>query len=98
MTAGRQALCVCYHISSLIGTLGFYLNAYYACRGNIVLATTIAGVSSSMLFAPNLFAIPFCTWMANRFGKQIMLYMVVVSAMIGTLSMLICITPNNPWL
>ena len=83
---------------SLIGTLGFYLNAYYACRGNIVLATTIAGVSSSMLFAPNLLAIPFCTWMANKFGKKIMLYIIVMSAMAGTLSMFIFITPNNPWL
>ncbi len=83
---------------NLISTLGFYLNVYYVCRGNLVLATTIAGVSSTLLFAPNLLAIPICTWLTARFGKKRMLYIIVTSGIVGILSMSVLITPSHPWL
>jgi glycoside/pentoside/hexuronide:cation symporter, GPH family len=82
----------------VIGTLSFHLNAYYVCKGNIVLATTITGVSSTLLFAPNLFAIPFCTWLSNKFGKGMLLYLTVVCGIAGSLSMIVLVTPAHPWL
>jgi GPH family glycoside/pentoside/hexuronide:cation symporter len=63
-----------------------------------VLATTITGVSSTLLFAPNLFAIPLCTWLSNYFGKRTMLYLTVLSGIIGSLSMYVFVTPAHPWL
>jgi len=82
----------------LVGTLGFYLNAYYACKGNLVQAATISGVIGTMLFAPNLLAIPVCTWIANRWDKRTLLYVTVVSGMLGSLSVYFFVTPANPWL
>jgi GPH family glycoside/pentoside/hexuronide:cation symporter len=83
---------------ALINTLGFYLNTYYVCRGNLMLATTITGVVSSVLYLPNLAAIPLCTWLANRLGKRAMLFIIVCCAIVGTLSMIVFITPTDPWL
>jgi GPH family glycoside/pentoside/hexuronide:cation symporter len=83
---------------ALVGTLGFYLNAYYACRGNIVLATTISGVIGCALFAPNLLGIPLCTWIANRWDKRVLLVVSVAFGMIGSISVYFFVTPSNPWL
>jgi len=82
----------------LVGTLGFYLNAYYACGGNLIQATTISGVIGTVLFAPNLVSIPVCTWIANRWDKRILLYVTVVSGILGSLSVYLFVTPANPWL
>jgi GPH family glycoside/pentoside/hexuronide:cation symporter len=83
---------------SLIGTLSFYLNAYYVCKGDLVLATTISGVVSTLLFAPNLVAIPLCTWIANRWDKQTLLYITIASGILGSLTMYVLVTPQHPWL
>ena len=83
---------------SIVGALGFYVNAYYVCRGDIVLAAKIQGVTTAVLFAPNLFAVPLCTWLANRFGKQFLLYLTVISGIIGSLSIYVFFTPEHPWL
>lgn len=82
----------------LVATIGFYLNAYYACRGDLVLATTISGVIGTVLFAPNLLSIPLCTWIANRWDKRTLLYVTVVSGILGSLSVYLFVTPVNPWL
>jgi GPH family glycoside/pentoside/hexuronide:cation symporter len=82
----------------LVGALGFYLNVYYACRGNLTLGTTISGVVATALFAPNLLAIPVCTWIANRWDKRTLLYVVIGCGMMGSLSNYFFVTPSNPWL
>ncbi len=82
----------------LIGTLGFYLNAYYACQGNLLLATTISGAAATALFAPNLLAIPLCTWIANRWDKRTLLYVTAISGLLGSLSVYVFVTPAHPWL
>ncbi|HEX4085771.1 MAG TPA: MFS transporter [Chthoniobacteraceae bacterium] len=82
----------------IVNALTFYLNAFYVCRGDIKLATAIAGVSSTLLFAPNLFAIPLCTWIASRMGKHILLYVTVAFGILGSLSVYPCVTPAHPWL
>lgn len=51
-----------------------------------------------MLFAPNLFAIPLCAWIATRWDKKSLLYITVLSAVAGSLSVYFCVTPANPWL
>jgi len=82
----------------LVGTLGFYVSAYYVCQGDIQLAATIAGVKTTLLFAPNLISIPICTRLATRYGKKFVLYMVAVSGLIGNISIFFCYTPEHPWL
>jgi GPH family glycoside/pentoside/hexuronide:cation symporter len=82
----------------LVATLGFYVNAYYVCQGDITQAATINGVKTTMLFIPNLVAIPICTWLATHFGKKLVLYLVAISGIVGHLSIYIFYTPENPWL
>jgi glycoside/pentoside/hexuronide:cation symporter, GPH family len=83
---------------ALVGTLGFYLNVYYVCRGDVLLAATISGVISTMLFAPNLLAIPICTWIANRWDKRTLLYVIAASGIFGSLLLYPFVTPVHPWL
>lgn len=82
----------------MVNTLGFYVNAYYVCQGDIKLAATINGVKTTRLFAPNLLAIPICTWLTSRYGKKFILYLVAASGLIGNLSIYLFYTPENPWL
>jgi GPH family glycoside/pentoside/hexuronide:cation symporter len=83
---------------ALVGTLGFYVNAYYVCRGNLLLAATISGAIGTVLFAPNLLAIPICTWIANRWDKCTLLYVIAASGILGSLLIYPFVTPVHPWL
>ncbi len=82
----------------LVASLGFYLNAYYACKGDIALATTIAGVIATSLVLPNLIAVPLCTAIANHWEKKTLLYVTVLVGMSGSFSVYFFVTPSNPWL
>ncbi|HVU32941.1 MAG TPA: MFS transporter [Opitutaceae bacterium] len=82
----------------LVGTLGFYVNAYYVCRGDIALAAKIEGLRGTLLVAPNLVAIPLCTWLSTRLSKISLLYTVASVGLVGYLSMYIFYTPAHPWL
>lgn len=82
----------------LVNALGFYVNAYDVCRGDVGLAAKIQGVKSTLLFAPNLIAIPVCTWISMRFGKKLLLYAIAICGIIGKLSIYLFYTPENPWL
>ena len=82
----------------LVGVLGFYVNAYYVCDGNIQLATEIQGVKSTLLFLPNLLTIPFCTWLTARYGKKFLLYLTAASGLLGNISIYFLYTPAHPWL
>jgi len=82
----------------LVGTLGFYVNAYYLCGGDLGQAAQIQGVKATMLVVPNILVIPFCAWLARRFGKRALLYGVFLLGIIGNLSIYIFYIPSNPWL
>jgi glycoside/pentoside/hexuronide:cation symporter, GPH family len=81
----------------LIGVVGFYLNTYYICKGDLVFSTTITGAVSTLLFVPSLLFIPLCTWIAGRWDKQTLLYITTVFAILGSLSAYLFMTPAHPW-
>jgi GPH family glycoside/pentoside/hexuronide:cation symporter len=82
----------------LVGSLGFYLNTYYICKGNLILATEISGVCGTLLVAPNLIGVPLCTWLSSKFGKQPLLYIIAITGILGNLSVYLFYTPEHPWL
>jgi GPH family glycoside/pentoside/hexuronide:cation symporter len=82
----------------LVGILGFYVNAYYVCDGNLALATEIQGVKSTLLFLPNLLTIPLCTWLTAKYGKKFLLYVTAASGLLGNISIYFFYTPSHPWL
>ena len=83
---------------TMVSTLGFYVNAYYVCRGDVALAGKIQGVISLLLFAPNMISIPLCTRLVARYGKRMLLYLTVGSGVVGNLLIYVCYTPAHPWL
>ncbi|WP_043582157.1 MFS transporter [Geminisphaera colitermitum] len=83
---------------ALVSSLGFYVNAYHVCRGDLVLAAKIQGVKSSLLLVPAILAVPFCTWLSARLGKHMMLYLTTGCGMLGYLSVYVFYTPEHPWL
>ncbi|AHF93456.1 Na+/melibiose symporter-like transporter [Opitutaceae bacterium TAV1] len=82
----------------LVSSLGFYVNAYYVCRGDLVLAAKIQGASSTAVFLPAILAVPFCTWLSARFGKRMLLYIIGAVGIAGYLSVYLFYTPEHPWL
>lgn len=83
---------------SLISSLGFYVNAYYVCHGDLALAVKIQGVKSTAVLVPSILAVPFCTWLASRFGKHVILYATGICSIVGYLSIYLFFTPEHPWL
>ncbi|WPJ97106.1 MFS transporter [Coraliomargarita algicola] len=82
----------------LVGSLGFYVNAYYVCGGDLKQAGIINGVKASLLILPNLLSVPLCTWLSSHYGKRFVLYFIGISGILGYLSVYIFYTPANPWL
>ncbi|WP_043589239.1 MFS transporter [Geminisphaera colitermitum] len=82
----------------LVAALGFYVNAYYVCRGDLALAAKMQGLKSTAVFLPGILAIPFCTWLSSRYGKRFLLYLTGGVAITGYLSIYIFYTPAHPWM
>lgn len=82
----------------LVSTMGFYINTYYVCGGDVALAAKVQGVIQTALFIPGIILIPFCLWFSNRYGKRMLLYLVVGLAILGYLSIYIFMQPGHPWL
>lgn len=82
----------------LVSTLGFYVNAYYVCGGDVTLATKVQGGITTALYVPGFLCIPICLWISNRFGKRMLLYFVMTLGVVGYLSVYLCMRPGMPWL
>lgn len=82
----------------LVGTLGFYLNLYYVCEGDLALAAKFQGVINTALFLPSLLAIPFCVWFSAKYGKRKLLYLITAMSISGFLATYIFYIPGKPWL
>ncbi len=82
----------------LVGSLGFYLNAYYVNGGDVGAAAKVQGVINTVVFSTTFLAIPFCSWFSSRFGKQALLYLVCGLSAAGALSTYIFLRPGHPWL
>jgi GPH family glycoside/pentoside/hexuronide:cation symporter len=83
---------------ALVGALIFYINAYYVCRGDIAQAAKIEWLRQAVLVGPNLLGIPLCTWLATRYGKHTLLYIIALSGILHYLSVYVFFTPEHPWL
>lgn len=81
----------------IVGTLGFYVNAYYVCEGDVSLAAKVQGVIQTALFIPGIVLIPFCSWVASRYGKRMLLYFVTVCSILGYLTAYIFFIPGQPY-
>lgn len=84
--------------AGLVATLGFYLNAYYVCEGDLTLAAKIQGIKATAYFVPGLLAIPFFTWLSARIGKIRLVNLTLLGGILSQLAVLVCYNPKYPYL
>jgi len=84
--------------SSLVASLGLYLNIYYVCGGDLKTASVIQGVKSTVIFLPGLLSVPFWVWVCEKLGKKAALRLTILMGFVANLLVLVCYTPEHPYL
>ena len=84
--------------SSMVSSLGLYLNIYYVNRGDFQTAAIIQGWKSTASFLPGLLAIPLWSWISERLGKTKALGLTIIMGFISNGLVYVCYTPNLPYL
>jgi len=83
---------------TMVGHLGFYLVAYYACRGNLKAAALVMALKATIATITAVIACPFIGAAAKRFGKDRVFKVLLIVGVLSSLSMWVLITPHNPYL
>lgn len=86
------------NVEGLIMGMGGFLMVYYACGGDTILAAKISGTGGSLSGVLGLFSIPLFSWIANRYGKEKSLFVVVAAGGLLALGVLVFYNPAMPWL
>jgi GPH family glycoside/pentoside/hexuronide:cation symporter len=84
--------------SSLVSSLGLYLNIYYICGGDIKTASVIQGIKSTVIFIPGLLSVPFWAWACEKIGKKAALRCTIIMGLIANILVYFCYTPAHPYL
>lgn len=82
----------------LVGPFSLFISIYHVCNGDMKLATTIAGIGTTINTALSIGLIPVVTFLASRFGKRETLLLAQVLLILGSLLTWFVFTPANPWL
>jgi len=83
---------------TLVGNLGFYLVAFYACRGDLKQASLVTAVKATVTMVAAVIACPLVGAAAKRFGKDRIFNIMLLLGVLSSLSMWFLITPANPYL
>ncbi len=87
MTIGMQS----------VGTVGFYVSAYYVFGGDKSAAGLVAGYGGTAMMILSTVTIPLFTWLSRKLGKIPTLYICGVGYLLATLSQWWLITPEHPY-
>lgn len=82
----------------LVSQLGFYLLAYYACRGDLKYASLVAGTKATVSVVVGTLACPLIGALAKRLDRAPVFNSLLAMGLIGTVSTWFLLTPANPWL
>lgn len=82
---------------SAIGGLGQYVNIYYVCHGDMILAGTIAGIKGSILAVSGIVLLPFFTWLGEKYEKRTVVLVMLGVSMTGHLMNYVLMTPEHPY-
>lgn len=83
---------------TLVANLGFYLTAFYACRGDLKLAAFVTAVKASAATIAAVLSCPLVGAAAKRLGKDIVFNFMLLLGVVSSLSEWYLITPVNPYL
>lgn len=84
--------------TSLHWNLNFYVKLYYVCGGDQQVASTIAGLQSTLQVFASYLGIPLFQWLARRIGKRGSLMTIFVIVGLASASTYVLYTPANPYL
>lgn len=83
---------------SAIGGLSQYVNIYYICSGDMLLAGTIAGVKGTVLAVSGVAMLPVFTWLGERYDKRRVVLMMLGVGIFGHLLNIFLMSPRYPYL
>jgi GPH family glycoside/pentoside/hexuronide:cation symporter len=83
---------------TLVAHLGFYLVAFYACGGDLKMASLVGAIKGTIATTAAVIACPLIGAAAKHFGKDRTFNALLALGMISSLSMWWLITPVNPYL
>jgi len=81
-----------------ISGLGSYVNIYYVCGGDMLMAGTITGIKGSILAVTGICLLPVFTWLGERYDKRAVVMMMLGTCTFGHLLNIILMTPAMPYL
>lgn len=84
--------------STMVGTLGFYLNIYYINGGDLQKAGIIQGLKSTATLVPGILSVPLWAWISEKIGKKRALGMTILLGFVANLLVYFCYTPRFPYL
>jgi GPH family glycoside/pentoside/hexuronide:cation symporter len=84
--------------SSMVGSLGLYLNIYYVNGGDLQQASIIQGLKSTATLIPGILSVPFWAWVSEKFGKRHALGLTIAMGFVGNMLIYFCYTPEYPYL
>ncbi|RRJ95623.1 sodium:melibiose symporter [Opitutaceae bacterium TAV4] len=97
----RALICISFFLvlgTTSIASLGQYVNFYYACQGDLALGAAILGWKATITVTAGIAAIPFFTWLGERFDKCTVVMVMLGTSMTGHLLNWFLMTPTNPYL
>ncbi|MEO8614701.1 MAG: MFS transporter [Luteolibacter sp.] len=82
---------------SAIGGLGQYVNIYYVCNGDMIMAGTIAGVKGTVLAVSGICMLPVFAWLGEKYDKRTVVILMLGISMFGHLLNYVLMTPEHPY-
>lgn len=83
---------------SAIGSLGQYVNIYYVCRGDMLLAGTIGGIKGTLLAISGIAMLPLFAWLGEKYDKRTVVLGMLGMSMFGHFLNYWLMTPAYPYL
>ncbi|HSI09249.1 MAG TPA: MFS transporter [Rariglobus sp.] len=82
---------------SAIGGLGQYVNIYYVCNGDMLLAGTITGIKHTVLAVSGIAMLPFFAWLGEKYDKRTVVLLMLGMSMFGHLLNYWLMDPAHPY-
>lgn len=84
--------------TSMIGSLGIYINSYYIFDGDTKAGASLAATSGMVYTIVSILAIPVVMTLANRYGKRNMMMACLICCVTSSISKFFLYTPAAPYL
>lgn len=84
--------------TSMVASLGLYLNIYYVNAGDLQAAGIIEGWKGTAMLVPGILSVPFWAWVSEKLGKRQALGITILLGFVSNSLIYFCFTPDHPYL